>query len=71
MSRDIVWPIDATHWCRICGAHWRENADGTWSAIDTPPRPGPCCDNAPMGLNDQILPIKRNARSEQGQEKKP
>lgn len=48
--------MNATHRCKVCGAWWCALPDGNWSLFcKTPNRPGPCCDNAPMG--DQIQPL--------------
>lgn len=59
----------ATHRCKVCGSRWRrgEEPDGScggWSLFrgtlheSTYPlgRPGPCCDNEPMGAQIEELP---------------
>lgn len=40
------------HRCKVCGARWLLWDQGLWNLLDQHQRPGPCCDNAPMG--DQI-----------------
>jgi hypothetical protein len=51
---------EATHRCKVCGAHWRlnkpwkEQPEGSWSLV-YPFEAGTCCDNMAMG--DQIEPL--------------
>ena len=53
MFRDRAHGPAPSHFCRLCGALWRQCDNGNWNLRSK--KCGPCCDNAPMG--EQITPL--------------
>jgi hypothetical protein len=48
-----------THYCKVCGALWRQCDDRSWNLRSE--SAGPCCDNAEMG--EQIAPLQSPAEA--------